>query len=315
MNSIRNGAFHLFRAAGIDVSLHWSWFLVAAFEISWERKVYSSVAWSVLEYLALFLIVLLHEFGHALACRQVGGTANQIVLWPLGGVAYVNPPQRPGATLWSLAAGPLVNVALAPILYVVVAFARSAAGPELYTLLRMIEYINAGLLIFNMLPIYPLDGGQILRSLLWFGIGRARSLMAAVVVGFVGVSGLILVALLWQSPWIGILAAFILMNCWSGLRHAQALLKIAKLPRRQGFACPSCETAPPIGAYWGCAACRTRFDTFETYARCPNCGAQFPMTGCLDCGRRYPIAEWSAAAAGAAVTTPAGSAAPALPLK
>ena len=57
-----------------------------------------------------------HEFGHALACRQVGGSANQIILWPLGGVAYVNPPQRPGATLWSIAAGPLVNVALLPVL-------------------------------------------------------------------------------------------------------------------------------------------------------------------------------------------------------
>ena len=49
-------------------------------------------------YLALFSIVLLHEFGHALACRQVGGKADQIVLWPLGGVAYVAPPPRPGAT-------------------------------------------------------------------------------------------------------------------------------------------------------------------------------------------------------------------------
>ncbi len=78
---------------------------------------YSSVTWNVLEYLALFLIVMLHEFGHALACRQVGGTANQIVLWPLGGVAYVDPPPRPGATLWSIAAGPLVNVALLPVLF------------------------------------------------------------------------------------------------------------------------------------------------------------------------------------------------------
>ena len=60
---------------------------------------YSSLTWNVLEYLSLFLIVMLHEFGHSLACRQVGGQANQIVLWPLGGVAYVNPPQRPGATL------------------------------------------------------------------------------------------------------------------------------------------------------------------------------------------------------------------------
>ena len=70
----------------------------------------------MLECLALFVIVLLHEFGHALACRQVGGQANQIVLWPLGGVAYVAPPPRPGPTLWSIAAGPLVNVALTPVL-------------------------------------------------------------------------------------------------------------------------------------------------------------------------------------------------------
>ena len=49
---------------------------------------------------------MLHEFGHALACRQVGGQADLIVLWPLGGVAYVNPPPRPGALLWSIAAGP-----------------------------------------------------------------------------------------------------------------------------------------------------------------------------------------------------------------
>ena len=57
----------------------------------------------------------MHEFGHALACRQVGGKANQIMLWPLGGVAYVSPPQRPGAMLWSIAAGPLVNVVLVPV--------------------------------------------------------------------------------------------------------------------------------------------------------------------------------------------------------
>ena len=71
--------------------------------------------WSVLECLALFLIVLIHEFGHQLACRQVGGKTHDIILWPLGGVAYVSPPQRPGAQLWSIAAGPLVNVVLFPM--------------------------------------------------------------------------------------------------------------------------------------------------------------------------------------------------------
>jgi hypothetical protein len=69
----------MFRFAGVDLFLHWSWFLVAVIEINGRSRSYSSVTWNALEYLALFLIVMLHEFGHALACRQVGGTANQIV--------------------------------------------------------------------------------------------------------------------------------------------------------------------------------------------------------------------------------------------
>ncbi len=125
MQSVRQGSIHLYRIAGVDLYLHWSWFLVAAYEIESRKGTYSTIVWNILEYLALFLVVLLHEFGHALACRQVGGTANQIVLWPLGGVAYVNPPQRPGATLWSIAAGPLVNVALLPVLMATVAISGS----------------------------------------------------------------------------------------------------------------------------------------------------------------------------------------------
>lgn len=126
MPSARQGSIRLFRFAGIDLFLHWSWFLLAVYEINGRRGSYSSVVWNVLEYLSLFLIIMLHEFGHALACRQVGGTANQIVLWPLGGVAYVDPPPRPAATLWSIAAGPLVNVALLPVLYALVMVSRSS---------------------------------------------------------------------------------------------------------------------------------------------------------------------------------------------
>src|ERR1700674_438224 len=160
MTSIRQGSIHLFRFAGIDLFLHWSWFLVAAFEIGDRAKSYSSITWNVLEYLALFLIVMVHEFGHALACRQVGGVANQIVLWPLGGVAYVNPPQRPGAFLWSIAAGPLVNVVFVPIFMILGRTMRTLGlaqqMPNAFLLLRSVALINIGLLIFNMLPIYPL---------------------------------------------------------------------------------------------------------------------------------------------------------------
>ena len=136
MPSFKNGSLRLFRFAGIDVFLHWAWFLVAAFEISNRTRNYSSPVWNVLEYLTLFLIVMVHEFGHALACRQVGGIADRIMLWPLGGVAYVDPPPRPGATLWSIAAGPLVNVALIPILKLIGISSRSfgwaATMPDAY---------------------------------------------------------------------------------------------------------------------------------------------------------------------------------------
>src|SRR6266852_9661450 len=126
MTPTRQGSFHLFRFAGIDILLHWSWFVVAVIEIQNRSQSYSSLTWNVLEYLSLFLIVLMHECGHALACRQVGGRADQIVLWPLGGVAYVAPPPRPGATLWSIVAGPLVNVALAPFLTIAAVLAHNS---------------------------------------------------------------------------------------------------------------------------------------------------------------------------------------------
>src|ERR1700733_2023265 len=152
MPSASQGTIRLFRFSGITVFLHWSWFLVAAYEIQDRKGSYSSVTWNVLEYLALFLIVMLHEFGHSLACRQVGGRADRIVLWPLGGVAYVDPPPRPGATLWSIAAGPLVNVALIPIFYLLVLQGRSLgwaeSNPDIYQSAQAIRVVNLGLLVF-----------------------------------------------------------------------------------------------------------------------------------------------------------------------
>ncbi len=292
----RQGSIRLFQAAGITVFLHWSWFLVAIYEINTGRQRYSSPAFNIIEYLALFAIVLMHEFGHSLACRSVGGNANQIVLWPLGGVAYVDPPPRPGATLWSIAAGPLVNVVLFFVISGVGMLSRSMgwseAMPNFHTLLRAIWYINLALLIFNILPIYPLDGGQILRSLLWFVLGRARSLIVATVLGFVGIAGFTVLAVWAQSVWYGVLAIFMLMNCWGGLQHARYLLRMAKLPRRDGYVCPRCKTAPPVGTHWKCGQCGQLFDAFETQAVCPHCGARYATTRCLDCGALHPMSEW-----------------------
>ncbi len=302
MADIRQGAIRLFQTGGINVFLHWSWFLFAAYEISARSGSYSSFIWNVLEYLSLFLIVLLHEFGHALACRQVGGNANQIVLWPLGGVAYVDPPPRPGATLWSLAAGPLVNVILLVLLSFVGMGLRQSGWPaelpNAYAWLRAVWYINLVLLVFNLLPVYPLDGGQILRSLLWFVLGRSRSLMVASVIGLAGAIGFILLALRSGSVWLGVIALFTLMNSWSGLQQARLLSRMPQLQRRQGFACPWCGTEPPVGNYWKCETCNTPFDTFASQAICPTCATPFAVTQCLDCGRPNPMSSWLTTAVG-----------------
>src|SRR5438105_8208855 len=150
---MRTGVIRLFRFAGIDVYLHFPAFLVAAIFLTDYMRRYQSPIWGVLEYISLFVIVLMHEFGHALACRQVGGVADRIVLWPLGGIAFVNPPPRAGAYLWSIAAGPLVNVALIPIIGLasgIVSQDQISGRPDDATLFfNDLNYINFFLLIFH----------------------------------------------------------------------------------------------------------------------------------------------------------------------
>lgn len=226
------GSIRLFRLAGVQVYLHFSWFLVAAYQVQSRVGRYESHIWALYEYLALFGIVLMHEFGHALACRETGGVADRIVLWPLGGVAFVSPPRRAGAVLWSIAAGPLVNVLLAPILWLLVSFAAhrgwESDAPDAFQFLSAVQFVNLILLIFNLLPIYPLDGGQILRALLWFPLGEIRSLYVASAIGLLGGAALALYALFKTSIWTGVMAFFLLSRAVAGWQHATALAAEAK---------------------------------------------------------------------------------------
>jgi Zn-dependent protease len=226
-----SGAFRIFRVAGIQVYLHFTWFLVAWYEISSSKYRYQSVTWAVAEYVGLFAIVLLHEFGHAFACRSSGGRAERIVLWPLGGLAFVDPPPRPGAVLWSIAAGPLINVVLYPFLHLLLFSAGPALhnlSPDLLRLVYNIWRINLGLLIFNLLPVFPLDGGQIVRALLWFKLGPIRSLKIA---GMLGVIGSILLGGLalflggvsGGSLWLVLIAFFLLSQAMAAIQRANAI--------------------------------------------------------------------------------------------
>jgi len=284
------GALRVVRLFGIDVHVHWSWLLVAVLQVWLREGVNTSVAWNVVVYVCLFLIVLLHEFGHALACRSVGGSAENILLWPLGGVAYVRPPPRPGATLWSLAAGPLVNVALLPVtIGLLVAATTIAPESEFQDFAWAMAVINALVLVFNLLPIYPLDGGQMLRSLLWYFIGPHKSLIVATAIGLLGAGAGLILALVYSQYWLALIAGFSVLSSRSGLRVARARAALARQTRRVGVACPECRESPPRGACWPCPNCSTPYDAFEFDGACPRCKGVARAAGCPFCGASIPM--------------------------
>lgn len=154
----------------------------------------------------LFVIVLAHEFGHCLACRWVGGQADEILMWPLGGLAFTQPGHRWQAHLITAVGGPLVNVVLCLVAGVMLGaltgtwlgvaipnvvnpfgaqFQQIAGSWPLLTL-YLVNMLSFVLLLFNLLPLFPLDGGRILQSALWPKYGYSRSMRIAVRAGYIG---------------------------------------------------------------------------------------------------------------------------------
>jgi tetratricopeptide (TPR) repeat protein len=142
--------------------------------------------------------------------------------------------------LWSIAAGPLVNVLLVPITVgawlLVKHSGMEEANPDFYRFVFSLMVMNGGLLIFNMLPIYPLDGGQILQSLLWFFLGRSRSLKVASVIGVLGGIAVIGLAVLEGSLLTGAVGAFIAFAAWAGWARARFLAQPGVEPLASGEA-------------------------------------------------------------------------------
>jgi stage IV sporulation protein FB len=188
----------------------------------------------------LFGIVLVHEFGHCIACRRTGGEADEILMWPLGGLAFCRPEQRWLPHLVTAVGGPAVNVIifvlLAPTLGLICQ-SWSAAIPNPVQLhlpvlpddrqpwwllaLFFIHHVNLILLLFNLLPIFPLDGGRIVQAALWPRFGYVMSMRLAVYAGYIGAIGLLIFGAVLRDLMLVAIALFGGFTCWLTLKQLQ----------------------------------------------------------------------------------------------
>jgi len=221
--SILGGSVPLFTAFGIRVRAHASLFFLIATVILFDYVKGFGIQARAISMAMLVLVVILHEFGHCFAARSVGGTAEDILLWPLGGLAFVAPPRRPWPTFVTVAGGPLVNVVICVFCIAGCWFLNHRLLPlnpfnplrnftqfqpnELGYYLFLLNLVSYDLFLFNLLPIFPLDGGQIFQTALWPKLGYRKATDIACVVGMAGACLLALYGLYqWQSSGVMLIA-------------------------------------------------------------------------------------------------------------
>lgn len=211
-------SFRIFRIAGIDIFINWSWLLALAF-ITWSLGdfYHSQFHWAAgtsytagaISAILLFVTVLLHELAHSITARSLGLPVNSITLFLLGGVSNLTrEPDSPRTELLVAIAGPITSLVLAGIFYVLHA-GLTGLPAEVSAILGYLASVNLLLGIFNLIPGFPLDGGRIFRAIVWMfthNLRRATHIASNVgqVIGYLFIFG-------------GILEAFVLGQFFSGI--------------------------------------------------------------------------------------------------
>ena len=191
------GSHKIARFAGIDVKVHWTFLIILGwFFFSYYRETSNieSGLYGIGFVLAVFICVLAHEYGHALVARRFGIRTRDITLLPIGGLASLERiPEKPKEELIVALAGPAVNVAIAIVVYI-----NLAATGQLVNLVNYTETIssldpiyfaenifavNLILVVFNLIPAFPMDGGRVLRALLAMRWDRAKATRFAAGIG------------------------------------------------------------------------------------------------------------------------------------
>jgi Zn-dependent protease len=244
------------RLCGIRLDVHASWFLMfalVALTIAGAEPI-RALGWvsasiiGAVAALVLFASVVVHELAHALTARRFGVQTSSIKLFLFGGVATLEaePPNPPADALVALA-GPAMSIAIALAAFGamhavdLVVPLRYADGVA--SVLAYVTFANAVLAAFNLIPAYPMDGGRVLRALLWRLRGdrdRATATAALVGIGFglcFAAAGLVAVAATrtWQFAWYVVVAGFLVRTSWvqyRALRRAPVRISVSVRPSR-----------------------------------------------------------------------------------
>lgn len=207
-------SYRIARIAGIDVKIHLSFVLLPVIfgYLGWRQGGPAAAGESILFILLLFVCVVLHEFGHALAGRRFGIRTPDITLLPIGGVARMERiPEKSSQELAIALAGPAVNVLIAAVLGVVLATTGGIffITPEKWrTICQNLMSINLALVVFNLVPAFPMDGGRVLRAVLGFFLPFTTSTRIAARTGQVMAVLFVIGGILW-NPMLLLIAFFV----------------------------------------------------------------------------------------------------------
>lgn len=218
-------SFRLGRLWGIDVYVHATFLLLLGFILFVGYSSSGSLAAGIqdaLFVLLIFGIVVLHEYGHALTARRFGVKTRDITLLPIGGVARLERiPENPVQEFLIAIAGPAVNVAIAAVCFLLLRGRVSGVGETTLLdgpLVVRLFWVNVSLVVFNMLPAFPMDGGRVLRSLLAMNMNYVSATRVAATIGQAVALLMGFVGLFWLGPMLVIIAFFI----WVGAAQEAA---------------------------------------------------------------------------------------------
>jgi Zn-dependent protease/CBS domain-containing protein len=216
------GSFKIGRFSGIDVRVHWTFLLLLAFFAFVGYQSSGNLTGAITPIaviVALFICVVLHEFGHSLVAQRLGFEVQSITLLPIGGVSNLESlPEKPSDEVKITLAGPLVNVVLAPIFFGVglLLGAEPSMPTDLFTGIGSIGqfffylgYLNVVLAVFNLIPAFPLDGGRVLRGALASRLGALRATEIASRVGQLFALAFFLIGLFGGNFILALIAVFI----------------------------------------------------------------------------------------------------------